>query len=579
MDNSQKVFLDEAQWLEFHPVFPTPVTGDEKLAALVGYMVGDGTIAARCATYTKKSGAVSVYAPRMTGAFYSNDMGDLVEIQAALHSLGMATNASVTKKKASAEHLEDGWQIQVGNADCETLVASGVPCGKKTEQTFSVPGWIMDGDDSTKRAFLAALFGAEATTLAKTKGGVRTMRPIVMTMHKVHPTPAGEFFIQLQQLLQGLGVQASVTEQAQERYGKTFIGTSVRISGLDNTIAFLENIGFMFCRKKALEGWKWLKYLKAYRFAAEKRRATAIRMQAEGCSFEAIGRAIGGLSRGAAHRLLRDIAAGKGNTAGHGFPEFADWMKERWIDDLGLLRLKTTSIVRRDEPQEVWNMLVGSHDHSYLLASGANNFNSFETMSGRVYHAFDRKVHAKRELAFDPTLPIWIGQDFNIDPMSSVVFQKQRNGELWAIDEIVLPSSNTYELCDELERRYWRYLDQITIYPDPAGAYRGHQRGESDLDIFRERGFKRQKYRRKHPPVADRVNAVNRLLMSANGSVKLYVDPRCKHFINALEQTLYVPGSREVDKKAGVEHAADAGGYCIEFEFPTRKIEILGVSL
>lgn len=204
---------------------------------------------------------------------------------------------------------------------------------------------------------------------------------------------------------------------------------------------------------------------------------------------------------------------------------------------------------------------------------------SFETMSGRVYHAFDRKVHAKRELAFDPTLPIWIGQDFNIDPMSSVVFQKQRNGELWAIDEIVLPSSNTYELCDELERRYWRYLDQITIYPDPAGAYRGHQRGESDLDIFRERGFRRQKYRRKHPPVADRVNAVNRLLMSANGSVKLYVDPRCKHFINALEQTLYVPGSREVDKKAGVEHAADAGGYCIEFEFPTRKIEILGVSL
>ena len=204
---------------------------------------------------------------------------------------------------------------------------------------------------------------------------------------------------------------------------------------------------------------------------------------------------------------------------------------------------------------------------------------SFETMSGRVYHAFDRKVHAARELAFDPALPIWIGQDFNIDPMSSVVFQKQRNGELWAVDEICLPSSNTYELCDELERRYWRYLDQITIYPDPAGAYRGHTRGESDLDIFRERGFRRQKYRRKHPPVADRVNSVNRLLMSANGTIKLFVDPRCKKFIEALEQTLYVPGSREVDKRAGVEHAADAGGYCIEFEFPTRKIEILGVSL
>ena len=204
---------------------------------------------------------------------------------------------------------------------------------------------------------------------------------------------------------------------------------------------------------------------------------------------------------------------------------------------------------------------------------------SFETMSGRVYYPFDRKVHAARELPFDPVLPLWIGQDFNIDPMSSVVFQKQRNGELWAIDEICLPNSNTQELCDELERRYWRHLEQITIYPDPAGAYRGHQRGESDLDIFRERGFRRQKYRRKHPPVADRINAVNRMLMSANGTVRLRVDPRCKKFIEALEQTLYTPGSREVNKKMGIEHAADAAGYCIEFEFPVRKIEVLGVSI
>lgn len=203
---------------------------------------------------------------------------------------------------------------------------------------------------------------------------------------------------------------------------------------------------------------------------------------------------------------------------------------------------------------------------------------SFEVMSGRVYYPFDRNKHVK-PLEFNPVLPIWIGQDFNIDPMSSVVFQLQRNGELWAIDEICLPNSNTQELCDELEKRYWRYLDQIVIYPDPAGAYRGHQRGESDLDIFRERGFKKQKYRRKHPPVADRVNAVNRMLMSADGKIRLFIDPRCKKFIEALEQTLYLPGGREVDKTRGIEHAADAGGYCIEFEFPVRKIEILGVSL
>lgn len=203
---------------------------------------------------------------------------------------------------------------------------------------------------------------------------------------------------------------------------------------------------------------------------------------------------------------------------------------------------------------------------------------SFETMSGRVYYPFDRKIHV-RPLKFNPVLPVNIGQDFNIDPMSAVILQTQRNGDVWAVDEIVLNSSNSGEAAEEIERRYWRYKDRITLYPDPAGAYRGHQRGESDLDVFREKGLKRHKFRKKHPPVADRVNAVNRLLLTADGKIRLYIDPRCKHLITALEQTLYVPGCREVDKSAGVEHSADALGYFSEYEFPVRKVEILGVSI
>lgn len=202
---------------------------------------------------------------------------------------------------------------------------------------------------------------------------------------------------------------------------------------------------------------------------------------------------------------------------------------------------------------------------------------SFETMSGRVYYPFDRKTHV-RSCPFNERLPLWIGIDFNIDPMSTVVYQLQPNGELWAVDEIVQQNSNTSDICDEIERRYYRHMKNITLYPDPAGSYRQHARGESDLDIFRERGFTRIKHRRKHPAIADRVNAVNRMLRSADGNVRLFVDERCKHFINALEQTIYVKNSREVDKDAGVEHSADAGGYCIELEFPVRTLQIGGLS-
>ena len=203
---------------------------------------------------------------------------------------------------------------------------------------------------------------------------------------------------------------------------------------------------------------------------------------------------------------------------------------------------------------------------------------SFETMSGRVYYPFDRRTHVKA-CKFDPNKPIWVGQDFNLTPMSSVIMQPQSNGDVWIVDEIILNGSNTEEVCDELEKRYWRDQKRIVLYPDPAGQYGQHARGESDLDIFRERGFTRQRFHRKHPLIADRVNAVNRMLKSADGRIRLFIDPKCKGIIGSLEQTIYKKGSREVDKTTDMEHSADALGYCIHFEFPVRKIEIMGVSI
>lgn len=203
---------------------------------------------------------------------------------------------------------------------------------------------------------------------------------------------------------------------------------------------------------------------------------------------------------------------------------------------------------------------------------------SFITMAGRVYYPFDRREHVGK-YPFNPRLTIWIGMDFNIDPMSAVILQPQPNGELWAVDEVVLFGSNTEEMSAALDKKFWREQKQVTLYPDPAGGQRQHARGETDLDILREGGFKKIKYRRKNPLVVNRVNAVNRMLKTASGTIKLRIDEKCKHLISALEQTIYKKGTKEVDKDAGVEHSADALGYPIELEYPVRKLEVVGVSL
>lgn len=205
---------------------------------------------------------------------------------------------------------------------------------------------------------------------------------------------------------------------------------------------------------------------------------------------------------------------------------------------------------------------------------------SFETMSGRVYYPFDRKIHVG-EYEYDPSLPILCGQDFNVDPMCTAIFQWHPElDELWCIDEIYLNQSSTEETVDELERRYWRHFKarKIAVYPDPAGGQRSSARGESDLMVFREKGINHVYYRRKHPPVADRINAVNSMLKSADGTIRLRVNKNCKHVIQSLEQTIYHPGTREVNKKLGTEHMADAVGYPVEYLFPVNKVSIVGLS-
>lgn len=206
---------------------------------------------------------------------------------------------------------------------------------------------------------------------------------------------------------------------------------------------------------------------------------------------------------------------------------------------------------------------------------------SFETMSGRVYYPFTRKTHVG-SFPFDPKLPLLVGQDFNVDPMCSAIMQFHRDtGEMWIVDEIYMKASNTAEVADELERKYWRHFtgNKIALYPDPAGKQRSSARGESDLQVFKEKGMNHIYFRKKHPLVADRVNAVNSMLMTANGKIRLRVNSSCKKVIESLEQTIYLPNSREVDKRHGAEHMADAIGYPIEFLFPVSKFDIKGVSV
>jgi len=194
---------------------------------------------------------------------------------------------------------------------------------------------------------------------------------------------------------------------------------------------------------------------------------------------------------------------------------------------------------------------------------------SFETYAGQIYYNFDTKTHVKQaKFNAEDVKEVHIGCDFNVNPISAGVAIKSKEG-LHIFDEIIIYSSNTDELVQEIKTRYPK--QRIVIYPDPAGSQRKTSAGgRTDISILQNAGFV-VKHKKKHPPVRDRINAVNSALESSDGTVKVHIDAKCKHVINGLQKQIYKEGTQVPDKDSGYDHTNDAIGYMIEYLYPVRK--------
>ena len=192
---------------------------------------------------------------------------------------------------------------------------------------------------------------------------------------------------------------------------------------------------------------------------------------------------------------------------------------------------------------------------------------TFETYSGRIYYAFDRKDNCQPPESVDISM-VYIGMDFNIDPMSAVVAVRQGDN-LYVIDEIRMFSSNTTEIVEEIKTRYGK--SKVFVYPDPAARQRKTSAaGATDLTILSNAGFI-VKAPNAHTPVRDRINAVNSKLKDAKGIRHLFIHPKCKYTIEGLERHTYKEGTSQPDKDNGYDHMMDALGYMVDYMFPVRR--------
>jgi hypothetical protein len=190
---------------------------------------------------------------------------------------------------------------------------------------------------------------------------------------------------------------------------------------------------------------------------------------------------------------------------------------------------------------------------------------TFENYAGSVYYNF-HAVENVKEKKIDFSKPLHIGLDFNVDPMSASVAQIDKN-IIHFVDEIVIYSSNTDEMVDEIKDRYGSKV-KIIVYPDPACRQRKTSAGgRTDLSILQNAGFS-VKCKLKHSPVRDRINAVNSSLKSADGKRYIYVDPSCKIITKGLQRQIYKENTNIPDKEQGFDHMNDSIGYLTEIVKP-----------
>ena len=217
-------------------------------------------------------------------------------------------------------------------------------------------------------------------------------------------------------------------------------------------------------------------------------------------------------------------------------------------------------------PEDYVDTLRDSYPPALISAYIEGKFTNLT--SGSVYPDFCRKLNHTDEVE-RPGEALLIGMDFNRLKMSAVVYVI-RDGWPVAVGEIT-DGRDTPSMVETFHQRYRLKGHALTIFPDASGQNSSSKNAsESDLSIIRSAGMSVRAHS-VNPAIADRVNAVNALILNERGDRRLKVNTyRCPHLTDGLEQQAYDKNGMP-DKSSGIDHLNDAAGYPLAYLYPIAK--------
>jgi len=179
--------------------------------------------------------------------------------------------------------------------------------------------------------------------------------------------------------------------------------------------------------------------------------------------------------------------------------------------------------------------------------------------SGSVYPAFDRLLNFTNVVVKTGDT-LHVGMDFNVTKMAAVI-HVLRDGKPYAVYEFV----NVFDTPAMIQLIKERFPNHpVMVYPDASGGgRRSVNAAASDIALLKAANWV-VCANPTNPLVRDRVLAMNQMI----GTRDYKVNPdTCPHYVEALEKQAYDQNG-EPDKKSGLDHVLDGGGYFIAYRYP-----------
>ena len=191
--------------------------------------------------------------------------------------------------------------------------------------------------------------------------------------------------------------------------------------------------------------------------------------------------------------------------------------------------------------------------------------------SGGIYIEFDAKYNVTTEACYNKHLPIYVGCDFNVDPMSWVLAHMVSN-YVFVFDEIRINGTTTQRTLGRLKERYPNHEAGWVFTGDAASRQRTTTSDLTDfLTINNDTRFgdKGIFFPEANPGRTSRYSTVNAALCNAAGQRRTYINPGCTFLIADLEQQAYKAGTTDPDESdKSIGHMSDAFGYLIMLLLP-----------